>query len=30
VPEGRFDVWVGDSSALANLPLHGSFVRIAR
>jgi beta-glucosidase len=29
VPEGRFDVWVGDSSALANLPLHGSFIRIA-
>jgi beta-glucosidase len=30
VPEGRFNVWVGDSSALANLPLHGSFLRIAR
>jgi beta-glucosidase len=22
---GRYDVWVGDSSATANLPLHGSF-----
>jgi beta-glucosidase len=30
VPEGTFQVWVGDSSALASLPLHGSFVRIAR
>ena len=28
VPEGRFQVYVGDSSALANLPLHGSFIRI--
>jgi Fibronectin type III-like domain/Glycosyl hydrolase family 3 N terminal domain len=28
VPEGRFQVHVGDSSALANLPLHGSFIRI--
>jgi beta-glucosidase len=25
VPDGRFGVDVGDSSALANLPLHGSF-----
>jgi len=30
VPEGRFQVYVGDSSALANLPLRGSFMRIAR
>jgi beta-glucosidase len=30
VPEGRFQVYVGDSSALANLPLQGSFMRIAR
>jgi len=28
VPEGQFQVYVGDSSALANLPLHGSFIRI--
>jgi beta-glucosidase len=28
VPEGQFHVYVGDSSALANLPLHGSFIRI--
>ncbi len=28
VPNGRFQVYVGDSSALANLPLHGSFIRI--
>jgi beta-glucosidase len=25
LPDGRFSVFVGDSSALANLPLHGSF-----
>jgi beta-glucosidase len=25
VPEGQFHVYVGDSSALASLPLHGSF-----
>jgi beta-glucosidase len=25
VPDGRFGIYVGDSSALANLPLHGSF-----
>jgi len=25
LPDGRFGVYVGDSSALANLPLHGSF-----
>ncbi len=25
VPDGRFHVYVGDSSALDNLPLHGSF-----
>ncbi|HEV2372681.1 MAG TPA: glycoside hydrolase family 3 C-terminal domain-containing protein [Streptosporangiaceae bacterium] len=25
VPSGTFQVWVGDSSALANLPLQGSF-----
>jgi beta-glucosidase len=25
VPEGQFQVYVGDSSALANLPLHGGF-----
>jgi beta-glucosidase len=28
VPEGQFHVYVGDSSALANLPLQGSFIRI--
>jgi beta-glucosidase len=28
VPEGQFHVHVGDSSALANLPLHGSFIRV--
>jgi beta-glucosidase len=26
VPNGQFHVYVGDSSALANLPLHGSFI----
>jgi beta-glucosidase len=26
VPNGRFHVFAGDSSALANLPLHGSFI----
>ena len=25
LPDGTFGVYVGDSSALANLPLHGSF-----
>jgi hypothetical protein len=25
VPVGQFGVYVGDSSALAGLPLHGSF-----
>jgi beta-glucosidase len=25
LPDGGYQVWVGDSSALANLPLHGSF-----
>jgi beta-glucosidase len=28
VPEGQFHVYVGDSSATANLPLQGSFIRI--
>jgi len=28
VPGGQFHVYVGDSSALANLPLHGSFARV--
>src|SRR5215472_6362303 len=28
VPDGQFHVYVGDSSALANLPLHGSFAMV--
>jgi len=29
VPDGHFDVYVGDSSALANLPLHGDFTVVS-